>query len=107
MVTFGATRLFKGLHVVTNDPPLTPNLCHGVKNLCHGVTFDSHGVKLKITFRAKGRRRDGVPMPSEIGGEQLANSLLFSPREWAALSTFASSYEESKIVSNIYSRGYE
>ena len=34
-------------------------------------------------------------------------SPLFSPRECPTLSGFASSYEESKIVSNIYSRGYE
>lgn len=34
-------------------------------------------------------------------------SPLFSPREWATLSTFASSLEALKTVSNIYLRGYK
>jgi len=46
-------------------------------------------------------------MLAVAGGGHLTNSPLFSPREWATLSGFTSSYEELKIVSNIYSRSYK
>lgn len=57
--------------------------------------------------RAKQSRIFSSLVLSKTGPGHWTYSPLFSPRERSSLSSIASSYEESKIISNVYSRGYK